>query len=81
MDSSWPLEPLIEENRVEVVLWMAAGLARAQRHFAARQRASAQAASQERIYRRTAPKVGRIDPCPCGSGKRFKHCCGDSSAQ
>jgi FkbM family methyltransferase len=21
-------------------------------------------------------KVGRNDPCPCGSGKRFKHCCG-----
>jgi uncharacterized protein len=26
--------------------------------------------------RRTAPKVGRNDSCPCGSGKKFKHCCG-----
>jgi hypothetical protein len=26
--------------------------------------------------RRTAPKVGRNDPCPCGSGKKFKKCCG-----
>jgi len=25
---------------------------------------------------RTGPKVGRNDPCPCGSGKKFKHCCG-----
>ena len=25
---------------------------------------------------RTAPKVGRNDPCPCGSGKTYKHCCG-----
>jgi uncharacterized protein len=25
---------------------------------------------------RTAPKVGRNDPCPCGSGKKFKKCCG-----
>jgi len=25
---------------------------------------------------RTAPKVGRNDPCPCGSGKKFKQCCG-----
>ncbi len=24
----------------------------------------------------TGPKVGRNDPCPCGSGKKFKHCCG-----
>jgi predicted aspartyl protease len=22
------------------------------------------------------PKAGRNDPCPCGSGKKFKHCCG-----
>jgi hypothetical protein len=26
--------------------------------------------------RRTAPKVGRNEPCPCGSGKKFKKCCG-----
>jgi preprotein translocase subunit SecA len=25
---------------------------------------------------RSGPKVGRNDPCPCGSGKKFKHCCG-----
>jgi preprotein translocase subunit SecA len=25
---------------------------------------------------RVGPKVGRNDPCPCGSGKKFKHCCG-----
>ncbi len=24
----------------------------------------------------TEPKVGRNDPCPCGSGKKFKKCCG-----
>ena len=23
-----------------------------------------------------APKVGRNDPCPCGSGKKYKKCCG-----
>ncbi len=25
---------------------------------------------------RKAKKVGRNDPCPCGSGKKYKHCCG-----
>ncbi|MDR2923557.1 MAG: YchJ family protein [Treponema sp.] len=24
---------------------------------------------------RAAPKTGRNDPCPCGSGKKYKHCC------
>ncbi|MBI1367487.1 MAG: hypothetical protein GC162_02410 [Planctomycetes bacterium] len=26
----------------------------------------------------TAPQVGRNDPCPCGSGKKYKKCCGAS---
>jgi Flp pilus assembly protein TadD len=26
--------------------------------------------------RRTGPKIGRNDPCPCGSGKKYKKCCG-----
>jgi preprotein translocase subunit SecA len=25
---------------------------------------------------RMEPKVGRNDPCPCGSGKKYKQCCG-----
>lgn len=29
--------------------------------------------------RRTTPKVGRNDPCPCGSGKKYKNCCGRNS--
>jgi len=29
--------------------------------------------------RNMAEKVGRNDPCPCGSGKKFKNCCGKSS--
>ena len=27
-------------------------------------------------YRRDMPKIGRNDPCPCGSGKKYKNCCG-----
>ncbi len=31
----------------------------------------------ERVQiKRSQPKVGRNDPCPCGSGKKYKHCCG-----
>ena len=29
-----------------------------------------------RTARRAEPKVGRNDPCPCGSGKKYKKCCG-----
>jgi uncharacterized protein YecA (UPF0149 family) len=24
-------------------------------------------------------KIGRNDPCPCGSGKKFKKCCGEAA--
>jgi len=47
--------------------------------MAERQRAAAQAPQdQPRIkqIRLEHPKVGRNDPCPCGSGKKYKKCCG-----
>jgi uncharacterized protein YecA (UPF0149 family) len=30
----------------------------------------------ETPYAREAPKVGRNTSCPCGSGRKFKKCCG-----
>lgn len=32
--------------------------------------------NKEPPIKKTTPKVGRNDPCPCGSGKKFKHCHG-----
>ncbi len=32
-------------------------------------------------YRRDTSKIGRNDPCPCGSGKKFKSCCGAPGAR
>lgn len=39
------------------------------REIAARERVTA-------TLRRAGDKIGRNDPCPCGSGKKFKKCCG-----
>lgn len=33
-------------------------------------------AEKVETYKRDEPKVGRNDPCPCGSGKKYKKCCG-----
>lgn len=30
---------------------------------------------QSKTFHRAQPKIGRNDPCPCGSGKKYKHCC------
>ena len=32
------------------------------------------------VVKKSAEKVGRNDPCPCGSGKKYKKCCGASGA-
>jgi len=32
----------------------------------------------DRTIRKEGPKVGRNDSCPCGSGKKYKNCCGKS---
>ncbi len=37
---------------------------------------SAKIISSGDTYHRGKPKVGRNDPCPCGSGKKYKKCCG-----
>ena len=40
------------------------------------QHAEASAPETQRTVVRKTPKVGRNDPCPCGSGKKHKKCCG-----
>jgi preprotein translocase subunit SecA len=47
--------------------------------MAEQQRAAAQAPQGEvkvKQIKLEGPKVGRNDPCPCGSGKKYKKCCG-----
>ena len=57
----------------------AAGTAAQRRDLETAQRAGADASqrpAKRQPMRRTTPAIGRNEPCPCGSGKKFKHCCG-----
>ena len=45
----------------------------------ARMAGSGEAQTVQQVVRGTA-KVGRNDPCPCGSGKKYKKCCGAQSS-
>jgi preprotein translocase subunit SecA len=50
--------------------------------MAERQRAAAQAPQGDQKVKQIRldhPKVGRNDPCPCGSGKKYKKCCGKNA--
>ncbi len=42
-------------------------------------KSQAKSQAKEGTFKRETPKVGRNDPCPCGSGKKYKQCCGKLS--
>jgi len=70
--------PITPEKREDIITHMAAGLVGAYRYFREHQKAYAGSASAPES-RRTTSKVGRNDPCPCGSGKKYKKCCGGAT--
>ena len=63
--------PLItSEQREDVIMHMIAGLVHIYKFFAPHR-----SHPTFETIKRTAPKVGRNDPCPCGSNRKYKHCC------
>lgn len=73
-DSEMRPEPISPEQREDVIAHMAAGLLQAYRYFREHRQPRVSARTSE--PRRTAPKVGRNDPRPRGSGKKYKRCGG-----
>jgi uncharacterized protein len=67
-------EPIGSEQRERVIEHMAAGLVGADRYF--RQQGRPGLGTRATEPRNTKSKIGRNDPCPCGSGKKYKRCCG-----
>jgi preprotein translocase subunit SecA len=70
------------QEDVEAIEAQEPGLSNVQYHHAdydealgANEAEASEPASQQPIQREF-PKVGRNDPCPCGSGKKYKHCHG-----
>lgn len=70
-------EPITPEKREDVILHMVAGLLQASRYFRAQRQVETRAGTAD--SRRSTPKIGRNDPCPCGSGKKYKKCCGGAT--
>lgn len=70
--------PMPKEKREDIIMMMAAGVNRLYRLFEEerRERVRDGAMAAGGTYRASGAKVGRNDPCPCGSGKKWKKCCG-----
>jgi len=73
-------KPISPERREDLLEKMVAGLTRIYRYFEPHRRSWAEA-HDDRVepIRRPGPKVGRNDPCPCGSGRKYKNCCGSGA--
>jgi len=61
------------QEREDLLHLMTAYLVKIYRYFEPERMQQAPAASEPIV--RSGPKIGRNDPCPCGSGKKHKHCC------
>ena len=70
-------DPISPEKRKEVIARMAVGLQGAYKYF--RQQREADLGVHAPQPQRNAAKVGRNDACPCGSGKKYKRCCGGAA--
>ena len=68
-------EAVSADMREKLIVGAAAGVTGIYRYFQT-QRLVEKQLLDSTTFRRTAAKIGRNDPCPCGSGKKFKHCCG-----
>lgn len=66
-------EPIDDEKRLELIVASAAGVMRMHEHFLTQRHAYL---PETETFVRSGPKIGRNAPCPCGSGKKYKRCCG-----
>jgi uncharacterized protein len=68
--------PVPSEKREDILLEMIASLTKIYRHFEPLRRSMPSGfQAPPRSRPRTGAKIGRNDPCPCGSGKKYKRCC------
>lgn len=70
-------EPVDADRREQLIAGAAAGVTAIYRYFEPLRQMFPDFTGGQSTYRRTGPKIGRNDPCPCGSGKKYKRCCGE----
>jgi uncharacterized protein len=70
-------DPMTPDKREQVIALMAAGLMNAYEYFRKEREADLGVDAPE--SRRSTPKIGRNELCPCGSGQKYKKCCGGAT--
>jgi uncharacterized protein len=72
-------DPISTELRETLIAGAVAGTTQIYRYFKAQRLLDNDPLGNMPSFLRTMPKIGRNDPCPCGSGKKFKQCCGKTT--
>jgi uncharacterized protein len=73
-------DPISADLRETLIAGAAAGTTQIYRYFKAQRfLTNDPLGNMPDFLRSTMPKIGRNDPCPCGSGKKFKRCCGKTT--
>jgi uncharacterized protein len=67
-------DPMTDARRQQLITAIGENVPAIYRYFLSRRRSPSQEKRSAGTNRRS--KMGRNDPCPCGSGKKFKKCCG-----
>jgi uncharacterized protein len=72
-------DPISADLRETLIAGVAAGTTQIYRYFKAQRFLADDPLGKMPDFLRTMPKIGRNDPCPCGSAKKFKQCCGKTT--
>lgn len=66
-----------DEEREQLLAGISGAVSEMYAYFAPHRKIKAEALREQDLFvGRNAPKIGRNDPCYCGSGKKYKKCCG-----
>ncbi|MGC2111569.1 MAG: SEC-C metal-binding domain-containing protein [Candidatus Korobacteraceae bacterium] len=70
--------PVSGELREQLIVGLSLSTMEIYKHFQPHRRRDAEHGSRGR---RSSSRVGRNQMCPCGSGKKYKRCCGNETVQ
>jgi uncharacterized protein len=69
-------KPMTDEEREHLLAGISGAVTEMYGYFAPHRKLKAEELREQDLFGKQAPKIGRNDPCYCGSGKKYKKCCG-----
>jgi len=68
--------PIDAEKREKILALLAVCIPKIYKYFDPHRKSKALSHQQAKTFQRSSRKIGRNEPCPCGSNQKYKRCCG-----